>query len=56
LGRLLLDAPDREREYIEALAWFQLAGEQGIPEAKDLASRETAKFGKVDANAEPLDQ
>jgi TPR repeat protein len=41
----LLDAPDRaERDYVQAVAWFQLAGEQGIPEARDIASRESAKL------------
>jgi TonB family protein len=45
LGSLLLDAPGRlERDYVQALAWFQLAAEQGIPEAKEIASRETAKL------------
>jgi TonB family protein len=45
LGTLLLDAPDRhERDYVQAVAWMQLAGEQDIPEARDIASREAAKL------------
>jgi len=45
LGSLLLDSADRpERDYVQAVAWFQLAGEHGIPEAKDIASKETAKL------------
>jgi TonB family protein len=43
LGRLLFDEPDRpERDYVQAVAWFQLAGERGIQEAKDLAAKESA--------------
>jgi TPR repeat protein len=45
LGRLLFDAPDRpERDYVQAVAWFQLAGEQDMPQAKDIALREAAKM------------
>jgi len=45
LGKLLLDAPDRpERDYVQAVAWFQLAGEQGMPEARDIALTEMAKM------------
>ena len=41
LGRLLLDAPDRpERDYVQAVALLQLAGEQGLQDAKNIASRE----------------
>jgi TonB family protein len=43
LGNLLFKAPGRpERDYIQAIAWLQLAAEQGVPEAKDIVSRETA--------------
>jgi TonB family protein len=45
LGRLLLDGPDRpERDYVQAVAWFQLAGEQGNSKARDIASAEAAKL------------
>ena len=45
LGSLLMAASDRpERDYVQAVAWFQLAGERGMPEAKDIASKETAKL------------
>lgn len=43
LARLLFNASGRpERDYIQAVAWFQLAGEQGIAEGKEIASREVA--------------
>ena len=45
LGILLLDAPDRpERDYVQAVALFQLASEQSLQEAKDISSRETANL------------
>jgi TPR repeat protein len=45
LGSLLLAASDRsERDYVQALAWFQLAGERGISDAMDIAEKETAKL------------
>lgn len=45
LGRLLYSAEDRpERDYVQAVAWFQLAGENGIPEARDIASKEVANL------------
>lgn len=45
LGKLLFDAPDRrERDYVQAIALFQLAGEQGHREAEEIASRETPKL------------
>lgn len=45
LGRLLFDAPDRpERDYVQSVAWFQLAAEHGIPEARDIALKEAAKL------------
>lgn len=51
LGSLLLNAPDRpERDYVQAVAWFQLAGEQGIKEARDIASRESAKLTPAQAS------
>lgn len=41
----MLDAPERpENDYIQAVAWMQLAAEQGIPAAREVASRETAKL------------
>jgi TonB family protein len=45
LGRLLFDAPDRpERDYVQAVAWFQLASDQGLAEAKDIAATESARL------------
>ena len=45
LGKLLFDNPARaERDYVQAVAWFQLAAEQGSAEAQDIASRETANL------------
>jgi TonB family protein len=45
LGILLLGAADRpERDYVQAVAWLQLAGEAGVPDAKDIASRESIKL------------
>ena len=51
LGRLLLDAPDRpERDYVQAVAWVQLASEQGVAEAKDFAAQEAAKLTLMQTN------
>lgn len=45
LGRLLYDAPDRrERDYLQAIALFQLAAEQNFAEAKPLVSSEGPKL------------
>lgn len=45
LAKLLFDAPDRpERDYVQAIAWFQLAAEQGFAAAKDIEVKETAKM------------
>lgn len=45
LGRLLYTAPDRpERDYLQAVALFQLAAEQGLAEAKEIASAEARKL------------
>jgi TonB family protein len=45
LGRLLYEAEGRrERDYLQAVALFQLAAGQGVNEAKDLASSETPKL------------
>jgi hypothetical protein len=45
LGRLLYDAPDRkERDYLQAVALFQLAADQGLADAKTAASSETGKL------------
>jgi TPR repeat protein len=49
-GRDLLDVPDRpEHDYVLAVAWMQLAAEQGIPAAREIASRETAKLTPAEA-------
>jgi TPR repeat protein len=45
LARLILEMPDRrERDYVQAVAWLQLADEQKNPEAHALAFQETAKL------------
>jgi TonB family protein len=45
LGNLLLNNPGRpEHDYVQAVAWYQLAGDQGLQAAKEIASRETAKL------------
>jgi len=45
LGRLLYDAQVRpERDYLQAIALLQLAAEQGLAEAKQLASAEAPKL------------
>jgi TPR repeat protein len=45
LGRLLYDAMDRkERDYLQAIALFQLAAENGSSEARQLASSESPKL------------
>jgi TonB family protein len=45
LGGLLINEPNRtEDDYVQSVALFQLAAEQGLPQAKDLASKETAKL------------
>jgi len=51
LGGLLFEAPDRlERDYVQAVALFQLASEQGLQEAKEIASNETAKLTPAQTN------
>jgi TonB family protein len=50
LGNLMLDAPDRpQSDYVQAVAWMQLAAEQGMPAAREIASRETAKLTPAEA-------
>lgn len=45
LGRLLYDSAERrERDYLEAIALFQLAAEQNLAEAKQPASNEAPKL------------
>jgi TonB family protein len=45
LGRLLYETPDRrERDYLQAVALFQLAAEQGLPEAKEMAFSEATRL------------
>lgn len=45
LGHLLLEEPNRrERDYVQAVAWLQLASEQGLSEARDMAARETSNL------------
>jgi TonB family protein len=41
LARLLLDRPDREdRDYLQAIAWLELADEKGDPQARPLLEHE----------------
>ena len=45
LGRLLYDAPARrERDYVQSVALFELAAEQGLAEANEAASNEVPKL------------
>jgi TPR repeat protein len=45
LGRLLYEGSNRrERDYVQAVALFELAEEQGIAEAKRLAGQESARL------------
>jgi TPR repeat protein len=45
LARLLFQNPGRpERDYVQAMAWFQLASEHGIAEAKQLVDNEAQKM------------
>jgi TonB family protein len=45
LGRFLYDAPERkERDYLQSLALFQLAAEQGVTEAAQVVSGEAGKL------------
>jgi TPR repeat protein len=45
LGKLLLDLPAREEsDYVQALAWLQLAADRGNNEAKNIAAAETRKL------------
>lgn len=42
LARLMFDAPNRpDYEYEQALAWFSLAADQGVSEAREVVERET---------------
>ena len=38
-----------ERTHIEAVAWMQLAADQGLAEAKEIASKETASLSPAQA-------
>jgi len=41
LGTLMFNSPDRsERDYIQAVAWLELAADAGVQEAKDVVSKE----------------
>ena len=45
LGRLLYDAPQRpERDYLQAIALFQLAAEQNLIDAQLIASQDASKL------------
>ena len=45
LGKLLFELPARrERDYLQAIAFLQLAADQGVAQAKSLADAETARL------------
>jgi TPR repeat protein len=45
LAKVLLDPPNRpDRDYVQAVAWLQLAGEQGLKVAQDEAASEVARL------------
>jgi TPR repeat protein len=45
LGMLFLHAPNRrEYEYLQALAFLQLAAEQNVPQATQIVARESSKL------------
>ena len=51
LANLLFRAADRpERDYIQAVAWYELAGNQDLAEAKEIAAREEAKLTPAQTN------
>jgi len=51
LSRLLYDAPDRrERDYLQAIALFQLAAEQNFAQAEPLVSSEAPKLTAEQSN------
>lgn len=51
IASLLFNTPDRpERDYVQAVAWFKLAGDQGIAEANEIALREVAKLTPAQTN------
>jgi TonB family protein len=52
LGRLLLAKPDRsEDEYVQGLAWLQLAADQKVDEARALFDSEQPKLSKAQVNS-----
>jgi len=45
LAKLMFEAPERkEWEYLQALTWFQLAADRGLPEARKVVEAETPKL------------
>ena len=51
LGKLLLGLPNRqEREYVQAVAWLQLAADQGKEDARALAEKETPQLTTKQSN------
>ena len=45
LGKLLFELPDRrERDYLQAIAFLQLAADQDVAQAKGIADAETARL------------
>jgi TonB family protein len=52
LAKLLLAIPERrEREYVQAVAWLELAADQGQPEATRLVEQEAAHLTSEQASA-----
>jgi TPR repeat protein len=42
---MLFDSARRpERDYVQAVAWFELAAEQGVPQAREVATAEAARL------------
>ena len=45
LAKLLLGLPQRqERDYVQAIAWLELAADQGQPEARGLVEKESPRL------------
>lgn len=52
LGNSLLNEPDRpERDYLQGIAWIQLAGEQGLQQAAEVSLKEVPKMTSAQITA-----
>ncbi len=55
LARLMLDASNRpDYEYEQALAWFSLAADQGLAEARAIVERETPNLTPAQSKVKRL--